>query len=191
MGTGRTSFLRQLRKLFNNIIQGPAVPAHLLIQFINRNINCIKECPQHLSQSKIGVAQFFFPALQPCLFSLSFGQISQRVFHVFGEKSCFCQEVTLRRGVTPPLACVAEYCRIKLSSVMIRTCIAPAQVPGSVGILWATGGTPGIPIINTKQRQKDHCASYLINELFLQLFTYENCKNSKLESGNLNGKCVR
>jgi hypothetical protein len=37
---------------------------------------------------------------------------------------------------------------------MIRTCIALAwvgKVPGSVGIPWATWGTPGIPIITNAQ----------------------------------------
>jgi hypothetical protein len=72
------------------------------------------------------MAQFFFSTLQPCLFQFSSGQISQRVFHVFAKKNCLCQEVTLRCGVTTPLAWVADYCRIKFLSVMIRTCVLPA-----------------------------------------------------------------
>ena len=138
MFTIRMSFLRHLGKLLNIIIQGPTVPAHLVIQFINRYIHIVKVGPQHLARSTIGVAQFVLPTFQPSLFQLASGQISQRVFHVFGEKNCLCQEVTLRCGVTTRLACVADYRGIKLPSVMIRADIVPAQVTGSVGVPWAT-----------------------------------------------------
>ena len=73
--------------------------------------------------------------------------VSQRVFHVFGEKNCLCQEVTLRCGVTTLLACIADYRGIKLSSVMIQAGISPEQVAGSVGVLWATMCTPRISIV--------------------------------------------
>ena len=141
------SFLRHLRKYLHIVIRGPAVPAHLVIQFVNGHIHIVEVRPQHLSRSSSGVAQFVLPAFQPCHFQLPAGQIRQGVFHVFGEKYCLGQEVTLRCRMTPSLASVADNGWIKLPSVVIWAGIPSARVAGTGGIAWASRCTAGISIV--------------------------------------------
>ena len=126
------SFLRQFWKVLHIIIRGPAVPAHLVIQFINGDIHGVEVRPQHLSRSSIGVSQLVPPTFQPRLFQLSSGQIRQGVFHVFGEKYCLGQQVTLRCRMTPTLASIIDNRWVKLPSVVIWAGITSAQVVTSL-----------------------------------------------------------